>query len=157
MNYQQHRGVFVRQLDRRDIRDIFKARQHLEVLALTINTPVSEFHLNRMQQHLVNATLAAGTEQWRDVGTHSLRFHQSIVQMLACQRFNDFFSILLAQLRLLFCSGAGEREFQRPWIARDQEILSLLTQQQPQAACSALIDYLNDSEHQLATSFSHPV
>ena len=157
VNYQQNRGVFVRQLDRRDIRDIFKARRHLEVLALSTNTPVSEFHLHRMQQHLDNATLAASAEQWREVGTQSLRFHQSIVRMLGCQRFNDFFSVLLAQLRLLFCSGPAEREFQLPWIARDQDILSLLRQQQSQAACSALIDYLDYSERQLTDSFSHPV
>ncbi len=156
VNYQQNRGVFVRQLDRRDIRDIFKARRHLEVLALTASTPISEFHLHHMQQHLDNAALAAGTEHWREVGTHSLRFHQSIVRMLGCQRFNDFFSVLLAQLRLLFCSGAAERDFQLPWLARDSDILSLLNQQQSQAACSALIDYLDDSERQLTASFSHP-
>ncbi|EPE8564780.1 DUF1989 domain-containing protein [Klebsiella variicola] len=122
VNYHQNRGVFVRQLDKRDIRDIFKARRHLEVLALTVNTPISDFHLARMEKHLDNAAQSAAASEWRSVGTHSLRFHQSIVQMLGCERFNDFFSVLLAQLRLLFCSGAGERDFQLPWIARDRQI-----------------------------------
>lgn len=156
VNYHQNRGVFVRQLDKRDVRDIFKARRHLEVLALTANSPVSDFHLARMAQHLDNAAQAAANEAWRSVGTHSLRFHQSIVQMLGCARFNDFFSVLLAQLRLLFCSGAGERDFQLPWIARDREILTLLSQQQSEAACRALIDYLDYSERQLTATFSHP-
>ncbi len=156
VNYHQNRGVFVRQLDKRDVRDIFKARRHLEVLALTVNSPISDFHLARMAQHLDNAAQAAANEAWRSVGTHSLRFHQSIVQMLGCARFNDFFSVLLAQLRLLFCSGAGERDFQLPWIARDREILALLNQQQSEAACRALIDYLDYSERQLTAIFSHP-
>ncbi len=155
VNYHQNRGVFVRQIDKRDVRDIFKARRHLEMLALTVNSPISDFHLARMAQHLDNAAQAAANEAWRSVGTHSLRFHQSIVQMLGCARFNDFFNVLLAQLRLLFCSGAGERNFQLPWIARDREILTLLNQQQSEAACRALIDYLDYSERQLTATFSH--
>lgn len=156
VNYHQNRGVFVRQLDKRDVRDIFKARRHLEVLALTVNTPVSDFHLAQMEKHLDNAAQSAALSEWRNVGTHSLRFHQSIVQMLGCARFNDFFSVLLAQLRLLFCNGAGERDFQLPWISRDREILSLLNQQKSEAACHALRDYLDYSERQLMANFSHP-
>ncbi len=110
-----------------------------------------------MEKHLDNAAQSAAASEWRSVGTHSLRFHQSIVQMLGCERFNDFFSVLLAQLRLLFCSGAGERDFQLPWIARDRQILALLNQQQSEAACRALIDYLDYSERQLTTNFSHPI
>ncbi|MFS2224465.1 GntR family transcriptional regulator [Pantoea sp. B65] len=156
VNYHQNRGVFVRQLDKRDVRDIFKARRHLEVLALTVNSPISDFHLARMQQHLDKASQAAAEGQWRSVGTHSLRFHQAIVQMLGCARFNDFFSVLLAQLRLLFASGAGERDFQLPWIARDRQIWTLLCQQQSVAACGALTDYLDHSERQLTATFSYP-
>ena len=92
VNYHQNRGVFVRQLDKRDIRDIFKARRHLEVLALTVNTPISDFHLARMEKHLDNAAQSAAASEWRSVGTHSLRFHQSIVQMLGCERFNEISS-----------------------------------------------------------------
>lgn len=156
VNYHQNRGVFVRQLDNRDIRDIFKARRHLELLAIHVHPIISDFHLARMAEQLDSAAQAAAAGQWRSVGTYSLRFHQAIVQMLGCARFNDFFSILLAQLRLLFASGADEKDFQLPWIARDREIWLLLGEQQSQAASTLLTDYLNYSEHQLAAMFSRP-
>lgn len=115
VNYHQNRGVFVRMMDKRDVRDIYKVRRHLEVLALSVSPTVSPFHLQRMSSFLLQAEQAAANEQWRNVGTFSLRFHQAIVSMLASQRFNDFFSVILAQLRLLFASGQAEREFQYPW------------------------------------------
>ncbi|KAA9000060.1 GntR family transcriptional regulator [Affinibrenneria salicis] len=156
VNYHQNRGVFVRQLDKRDVRDIYKARRHLEMLAIATPSSISELHLQRLQDHISRAEQAAAQEDWRTVGTHSLRFHQTIVQMLGCGRFNDFFSVLLAQLRLLFVSGAGEREFQLPWIARDRELWSLLSAQQQEQACAALRDYLDHSEQQLMQTFNHP-
>ncbi|ACS87076.1 GntR family transcriptional regulator [Musicola paradisiaca] len=154
VNYHQNRGVFVRQLDKRDIRDIYKARRHLEILAMTAAT-ISDFHLHRMQNHIVLAEQAAREETWRTVGTQSLRFHQAIVHMLGCRRFNDFFSVLLAQLRLLFASGAGERDFQQPWIARDRELWELLAEQRQEQACAALRDYLEHSEQQLMQTVNH--
>lgn len=155
VNYHQNRGVFVREMDKRDVRDIYKARRHLEVLAITSTTVASDFHLHRMLQHITLAEQAAQQEKWREVGTQSLRFHQAIVQMLVCRRFNDFFSVLLAQLRLLFASGADERAFQQPWIARDRAVWQLLADQRQSHACSALQEYLDFSEQQLMQRFNN--
>lgn len=58
-------------------------------------------------------------------------------------------------LRSYVCCVA-ERDFQLPWIARDREILSLLHQQESEAARHALTDYLHYSEYQLMTNFRPP-
>lgn len=154
VNYHQNRGVFVRMMDKRDVRDIYKVRRHLEVLAIGTANNISPFHLKRMSDLIDQAEQAAANEQWRKVGTLSLRFHQAIVAMLASQRFNDFFSVILAQLRLLFASGQAEREFQYPWLARDREIYQLLCAQNLEAASQALRDYLDHSEKQLMQMFA---
>lgn len=154
VNYHQNRGVFVRMMDKRDVRDIYKVRRHLEVLAIGTANNISPFHLKRMSDLIDQAEHAAANEQWRKVGTLSLRFHQAIVAMLASQRFNDFFSVILAQLRLLFASGQAEREFQYPWLARDREIYQLLCAQNLEAASQALRDYLDHSEKQLMQMFA---
>ncbi|MFZ4834469.1 GntR family transcriptional regulator [Rouxiella sp. Mn2063] len=154
VNYHQNRGVFVRQLDKRDVRDIFKVRRHLEILAVETNPQVSPFHLNRMLALIEQAEQEAENAAWRNVGTLSLRFHQSIVHMLGCQRFNDFFSVILAQLRLLFASGPAERDFQYPWIARDREIYQLLHEGRTSEASQALQVYLELSEKKLMQAFS---
>lgn len=154
VDYQQNRGVFVRELTIRDVRDIYKARRHLEVLAIRSASTISAFHLHKMDAHLELATRAAQHDDWRTAATHSLRFHQRIVCMLGCARFNDFFSVLLAQLRLLFASGAHEPDFQRPWLMRDLALYDLLNQQQLDEACLALSRYLEQSEQQIMSAFS---
>jgi DNA-binding GntR family transcriptional regulator len=154
VNYHQNRGVFVRMMDKRDVRDIYKVRRHLEVLAIGTQTAISAFHLKRLSDLIDQAERAAANEQWRNVGTLSLRFHQALVTMLTSQRFNDFFSVILAQLRLLFASGQAEREFQYPWLARDREIFQLLSAQKLDDACQSLRDYLDHSEQQLMQMFA---
>lgn len=154
MDYQHNRGVFVRELTQRDVRDIYKARRHLEVLAIRSATMISEYHLHHMASHLEIATTAAEADDWRTAATHSLRFHQRIVAMLGCARFNDFFSVLLAQLRLLFASGTHEPEFQRPWQTRDRALYDLLHHQRCNEACQALTLYLEQSEQQIMCAFT---
>lgn len=154
MDYQHNRGVFVRKLTTRDVRDIYKARRHLEVLAIQSATVISEYHIHKMFSHIERATIAAQSDDWRTAATHSLRFHQCIVAMLGCARFNDFFSVLLAQLRLLFASGDHEPGFQRPWQARDLALYDLLRHQRCNEACQALTLYLEQSEQQIMSTFT---
>ncbi len=154
MDYQHNRGVFVRQLTQRDVRDIYKARRYLEVLAIQSSPSISEFHLHKMAGQLDLALTAANNNDWRTFGTHSLRFHQRIVHMLGCARFNEFFSVLLAQLRLLFASGEHEGNFQRPWLERDQSIFDLLKAQRTTEACKSLTAYLEQSEQQIMSAFT---
>lgn len=154
MDYQHNRGVFVREFSLRDVRDIYKARRHLEVLAIQSAGTISTFHLHKMAEHLDLAARAALSNDWRTAATHSLRFHQRIVAMLGCARFNDFFSVLLAQLRLLFASGEHEPAFQRPWLARDQAMFEQLSNQCPDEACHLLTAYLEQSEQQIMSAFT---
>jgi DNA-binding GntR family transcriptional regulator len=149
VSYQHNRGVFVRLLGRSDVRDIYKVRRHLELLALSNTPQVSDFHLQRLLGWIEQSEQAVAQQAWRHVGTLSLRFHQTLVQMLGCQRFNDFFSVILAQMRLLFASGQAEQAFQTPWIARDRALYQLLAEGRSAEAGSALLAYLDHSEKQL--------
>lgn len=154
VNYHHNRGVFVCQFTQRDVRDIYKARRHLEVLAIQAADTISAFHLQKMKTHLDQSAAAADADDWRTFGTHSLRFHQRIVHMLGCARFNDFFSVLLAQLRLLFATGEHEPSFQRPWLERDRALWALLCEQRKEEACQALTAYLEQSEQQIMRAFN---
>ena len=61
-----------------------------------------------MEKHLDNAAQSAAASEWRSVGTHSLRFHQSIVQMLGCERFNDFQCVTRAVASVVLQRRRGE-------------------------------------------------
>jgi DNA-binding GntR family transcriptional regulator len=145
----RHRGVIVRTLTRHDVRDIYRVRRTLELQALLRENPIEEDEIAAMRDAVQRLQAAAADGNWRAVGTHSLLFHRQIVQLLGSPLFDAFFTTILAQLRLVFASAPDERRFQRPWVAKDQEILNLIASGRNDDASAALADYLKQSEHAL--------
>ncbi|CAK9885884.1 MAG: hypothetical protein XXXJIFNMEKO3_02301 [Candidatus Erwinia impunctatus] len=154
--YHQHRGVSVRRMDRGDLRDIYRVRRHLELLALDVGLPLNPFHRAKMASLIQQAEQAEQDQSWRASGTLSLRFHQAVVCLLGSRRLNDFFAVIIAQLRLLFASGAAERDFQQPWLARDRELYQLLLTESHREARDYLASYLDHSEQLLLQMFIQP-
>ena len=139
----RHRGVVVRTLTRTDVRDIFRVRRTLELQALALPGTPDPAVLHAM------AAQAASQEDWRSVGTHSLRFHQHIVEMIGSALLDQFFRTILAQLRLLFSAAPDERRFQLPWIERDRALYDLIVAGEYKRASKKLSDYLDRSEEAL--------
>lgn len=156
VEYQHNRGVFVRQLTLDDVRDIYKTRRYIENLALQSLQRMDAAKLQEMDSYLSLAAQAAEIDDWRNFGTYSLRFHQAIVHLLDCEHIDIFFNVLLAQLRLLFASGEAEKAFQLPWLARDQQIFSLMKEKRKEQVCKALTEYLLKSEQQIISRFTYP-
>jgi DNA-binding FadR family transcriptional regulator len=63
--------------------------------------------------------------------------------------FDEFFTNVVAQLRLAFCAAPDESRFQAPWLARDRQIHDFLAEGDKRAAADAMSAYLDDSEHLL--------
>ena len=148
----RHRGVVVRTLTRTDVRDIFRVRRTLELQAIALpgkTDPPDPAVLRAMAAACDAAAQAASQEDWRSVGTHSLRFHQHIVEMIGSALLDQFFRTILAQLRLLFSAAPDERRFQLPWIERDRELYDLIVAGEHKRASKKLSDYLDRSEEAL--------
>lgn len=152
ITHEPNKGVKVRRLDAEDLRDIFIVRRTLELGALRSRRSIGDGQLARMLQSIEGAQQACENENWREVGTQSLRFHQAIVSLLGSSRFDALFVSIAAQLRLLFASGADEPAFQQPWVARDALIYRLLEEQRGAEAMDQLEAYLGDSERRLLAS-----
>ncbi|WP_027350307.1 GntR family transcriptional regulator [Halotalea alkalilenta] len=152
ITHEPNKGVKVRRLDAEDLRDIFIVRRTLELGALRSRRSIGDGQLARMLQSIEGAQQACENENWREVGTQSLRFHQAIVSLLGSSRFDALFVSIAAQLRLLFASGADEPAFQQPWVARDVLIYRLLEEQRCAEAMDQLEAYLGDSERRLLAS-----
>ena len=75
-----------------------------------------------------------------------MRFHQHIVGLLRSPLFDEFFTQVAAQMRLVFSSAPSEENFQKPWLERDRQIHDLLAEGNKKAAEEAMSSYLNDSE-----------
>ena len=156
VEYRHNHGVSVRCLDKHDVSDIYKTRRHLELMAVQAQDTISAYHLDKLHQQLKQSVQAAASNEWQLVGTYSLRFHQCLVHMLGSARLDAFFTVLVAQQRLLFASGPYEPDFQRPWLEQDQQLWVLLSEQRIAEAGHRLIHYLDESERQIMGLFEHP-
>ena len=147
--YVRHKGVVVRRLGADDVRDLFRVRRTLELQAIANARPLREYQSDRMLDAIEAAELAREREDWRAVGTHGLRFHQHVVGLLGSPLFDEFFTNVVAQLRLVFCTAPDEARFQAPWLVSDRQIHEWLLEGDKAAAIEAMELYLDDSERLL--------
>src|SRR5699024_10492120 len=144
--YIRYRGNIVRMLTPADVHDIYRVRRVLELSAIEQSAFASDDTFSVMHNTIESAEQALKAQQWREVGTWSLRFHQSVVALLASALLDDFFRIIVAQLRLVFALADDEKRFQTPRIARDQAIHVALIRDQLHTATNAMKRYLEESE-----------
>lgn len=156
VDYRHNHGVSVRCMDQLDVKDLYKTRRYLELMAVQAQSTISTYHLDTLHQQLEQSAVAAANNEWQSVGTYSLRFHQCLVHMLGSTRLDGFFTVLVAQQRLLFASGPNEPDFQRPWLEQDQQLWALLREQRITEAGERLIRYLDESERQIMGLFECP-
>lgn len=141
-----HSGSSVRVLTEEDVRDIYRVRHVLEETAILQSTYASTDQLKRLRT-TVRATLVAHSkEEWEEVNTATMYFHQAIVQLLGSSRIDEFFENILAQLRLSFGFIPLEREFHSHWPQWDEEIAKLILQGDRERAANEMARYLTESE-----------
>jgi DNA-binding GntR family transcriptional regulator len=102
----------------------------------------------------LRAAIAAGEDalyrqQWQDLGTANIRFHQRLVALAGSPRLDEIMGGLLAELRLAFHVMADPGTFYRPYLPRNREILARLDAGDPAGAERLLRAYLDDAQHQL--------
>jgi DNA-binding GntR family transcriptional regulator len=147
--HQRNRGVFVRRLGAEQVRDIYRVRRVVEMQAIGASEHFNTVQLQAMRSPVEVAQIALERENWQQVGSSSLQFHRNLVATLDSALLNQFFVSVLAQLRLVFALDPSEERFQKPWVARDLQILELLETGQHQLARQSLSVYLEDSERSL--------
>jgi Transcriptional regulators len=151
----RYRGVFVRVFCEADLQDIYTARRTIQMQAIRSGPAYTPAVLDKMAAVLQQSRTAMAKEEWQDVGTLSLAFHQVQVSALGSRLIDDFFLNICAQLRLVFTIAPEERIVQKPmWVERESLIYELLTQKRYDAAEAELESYLRDSEEAL-TSIVH--
>jgi DNA-binding GntR family transcriptional regulator len=143
---QLYKGATVRTITPEEVRDIYTVRRALELHAVEESGLAPQTRFAALHASIVSAESAVGAGEWQLVGTASLQFHQAIVALLGSGKLNDFFQVILAQLRLAFSAAPSEARFQKRWVKRDREIYESISAGQREAAAAALGAYLADSE-----------
>ncbi|GHA88178.1 GntR family transcriptional regulator [Modicisalibacter luteus] len=142
----RNRGAQVRTLTLADVHDIYKVRHALELSAIEQSGFASAFLFERISAVITSSEQAVLHKDWNKVGTRSLNFHQAVVGLLGSERLDAYFSIIVAQLRLVFSLSADEESFQTGWTAKDRQIHDYLLSGQRKAAADAMKLYLKESE-----------
>ncbi|WP_036580898.1 FCD domain-containing protein, partial [Brucella anthropi] len=102
----------------------------------------------RLNEVIRNESEATARADWTAVARQSLLFHQEIVSLHGSPIFDQMFSLLVTQLRLVFVTG-NEQAFHEPWLKREAEICRLIAAGDCEAASGQLENYLADSEKML--------
>jgi len=139
-------GYSVRTLSAADVRDIYAGARVIEVGAVQRSASATDEQLERIADAVSLTERYLRDGDWSKVGTASLGFHRTVVELAASPRLNRFFATVAAQLRLAFAVIPDERTFQLQWVSRDRTICDLILAGARQQAAEALDVYLSDSE-----------
>jgi DNA-binding GntR family transcriptional regulator len=153
LTHELNRGVFVRMSTAEDVVDLYRVRRLVECGAIRDITAAPP-GIERLAAAVAEGEDALRREEWRELGTANLRFHQALAALAESPRTDELMSGVLAELRLVFHVMADPRTFHEPYLARNQEILRLLREGDGERAAIALAAYLHDAERQLVAAYA---
>ena len=148
--YQLHRGVAVRRLDLDDIRDIYRTRRSLELAAIEHSAEAPREALVDLLRLVEEAEQAARVDDWKNVATLNIVFHQQLVDLIGSARISSFFRVVDAELRLAFAMVEREEAFFHPFIARNRRLAELLVAGDRATAARELEAYLDEAERMIS-------
>lgn len=150
-----NRGVFVARPEADDIRDVYSARLVIEPGALRYGSRTGDPALSSaVQDAYLEGRAAAESGDWIGVAAANQHFHREIVALAGSPRLEREMGRLLAEMRLVFQRMPEVREFHEPYLARNGEIATMLTEGQIEKAADELARYLVTARDQLLDAYS---
>jgi len=111
-----NKGAIVRNVTEDDVRDIFRIRRALEIAGIEQSRRAQLLQLDALKNSAVGGERAHATQSWKEYSTENVRFHQAIVALLGSPRLDDFFSSVLAQMRLAIAVARNAGQFTEHWL-----------------------------------------
>jgi DNA-binding GntR family transcriptional regulator len=149
VEYHLHRGVAVRGLDPDDIRDIYRTRRSLELIAVEQSAHAPREALVDLLSLTEEAEEAARNDDWKHVATMNIIFHQRLVELIGSVRISGFFRVVDAELRLAFAKVEHAPAFFSPFIARNRRLAELMLAGDRATAARELEAYLDEAERMI--------
>lgn len=148
------RGVFVRELSRNDVSDLYRARRVLECGALASVRVMRPEQLMRLRKALDDGQSAVAAGDWEQAATASVRFHQALVGLAGSDRLNGLVAQVMGEFRLAYARMDDTRTFHEGFLARNQALADCVGSGDIPAAVQLLEDYLRDSEEALLSRYA---
>ena len=148
-----HRGVSVASPSTADVVDIYRVRHHVECSVLE-HAPRNHPNAVQMEAAVEAAERFAAEENWLEVGTANMAFHNAVVSLSDSRRLMQSFSNVLAELRLAFLKVEVLDFLHAPFISRNKEVIEVYRIEGSAAAAKILGAYLGDSERQVLGAYA---
>ncbi|AMT94497.1 GntR family transcriptional regulator [Brevibacterium linens] len=148
-----HRGVSVASPSTADVVDIYRVRHHVECSVLE-HAPRNHPNAVQMEAAVDAAEKFAAEENWLEVGTANMAFHNAVVSLSDSRRLMQSFSNVLAELRLAFLKVEVLDFLHAPFISRNKEVIEVYRIEGSAAAAKILGAYLGDSERQVLGAYA---
>jgi DNA-binding GntR family transcriptional regulator len=139
------RGVFVRQLSRQDVADLYDVRRIVECAAVRHIHTLPTDGLRRLATAIADGKAGAAEHRWDAVAAASIRFHEALVALAGSDRLDARMSGVLAEFRLAYAHMGDTQIFHRAFLKRHGEIADALYAGETEVAASLLDAYLRDA------------
>lgn len=147
-----NRGVFVAAPDARAVTDIYRARRILEIGAVRLGAGGPGLAAARAAVTEGQAAQAAGDTA--GIGTANQHFHRALVALAGSQRLDALMRQMLAEMRLVFQTGALPDDFHLRYLSGNDRVCALLEAGDGDGAAQALQDYLDASEAEVLAALT---
>ncbi|WP_316745517.1 GntR family transcriptional regulator [Streptomyces sp. MK7] len=147
------RGVFVRQLSREDVADLYQVRRIVECAAIRSIRTLTPSGLRRLSATISDGRAAAEESRWDAVAAASIRFHEALVALAGSDRLDTMMSGVLAEFRLAYAHMSDTRVYHAAYLDRNREIAEALRSGNIEEAATLLETYLTDSEAALLEDY----
>lgn len=147
------RGVFVRELTRQDVSDLYQVRRVVECGALAEVDVLRPEDLRRISLALADGRAAAADADWQAVAAASIRFHQALVGLAGSDRLDALIAQVLGEFRLAYARMDDTAVFHETFLARNVELAGRIGTGDLAGARDLLAAYLRDSERALLARY----
>jgi len=153
MVHELGRGVFVRQLTRADIVDLYRVRRIVECAAVQRIEVIKPERLRALTAAISDGQKAADADDWRRVGAASIRFHEALVTLAESERLNSLITGVLAEFRLAYALMSDTNKFHAAFLKRHRGIVDAIAAGDLSGAAAQLDDYLADAEEAVLAAY----
>ena len=153
--HEVNRGVFVRELTRDEVCELYDCRRLLETAALSESGRHLPADFARLNLALAEAHIAVAAEDARGLGTANMHFHAALGGLAHNERVNDVMTGLLAELRLAFHVTVDIDEFHTSFVGDNVRICELVQAGDTKGAIRVLETYTDRSLAMLLDAWDH--
>ncbi|PKW18589.1 GntR family transcriptional regulator [Saccharopolyspora spinosa] len=159
-----NRGVSVRVPDTEDVRDLYRARLVIEPASLLAggqaidrtggDPTLRETLVHPLREAVTEGKNAVARGDWPGLSDANQHFHGAIAAMAGSARINEYMSLLLAEMRLVFHHVGSLREFHEPYVEQNAAIVRLAEAGEFRPAAEQLTSYLEKTMQHVLDAYS---